>query len=265
MKYILPLLFLLLTISTPTEARRRHQEPTPSPLPPPVTTSSLQVGAFNSSVGTIQAGFVGWKDKPLCYAPKTTFLYWENTGVSLDAIISGSQDTVIRNFAAAVCPGTIVALFHEMNGNWDSWDGTVGTNTYLKVITAYRHIHDIMGTKVQYAWVVNNSDVPDRIGNRPSNYYPGDAYVDIIGVDGFDWGNLSFKDAVAPNYGVVKNYGKPVWITSTGTNSTSKQAQWITDAVTYAKTNNIGAIIYFSYADGINFTLTTAGKAALHI
>lgn len=230
------------------------------------TQTNLILGAFNASAGTMRAYFNGWTDIPSC-APsgQTTFIYWENYGYSLDSIINGSQDANINKFAGRLCPNTILAPLHEMNGNWDPWDGTVGNNTPAKIISAWKRIHDIIGNKAKWAWVVNNSDEPDRTGNRPSDYYPGDNYVDIIGVDGFNWGGLIFTQAINPNYNVVKDWGKPVWITSFGTGQTN-QGAWITDAIKQAKANGIGALIYFSYpADGINFTLNANGLAAFQL
>lgn len=256
----------LVTVLIPTLALARHRRiPTPTPVPPPVATSTLQLGAYNANVGTIGVTFIGWKDTPSCFAGKTTFIYWESYGYSLDSIISGAQDATIRAFASKVCAGAIVAPFHEMNGNWDPWDGTVGSNTPAKVIQAWKRVHDIVGNKVQWAWVINNSDVPDRIGNRPANYWPGSAYVDIVGVDGFSWSGETFMQSIAPNFSVVKSYGKPVWVTSTGAANNSKQAAWVMDAIGQAKASSIGAILYFSYADGVNFTLNAAALGAFHL
>lgn len=239
--------------------------PTPVPAPQPAQTAGLALGAYNARVGTVQAYFDGWTDSPSCApAGQTTFIYWENYGYSLDSIINGTQDNNIRSFASAICPGTTLALFHEMDGNWDSWDGTVGSNTPTKVIQAYQHIHDIIGSKVKYAWVVNDSDVPDRAGNRPANYWPGSAYVDIIGVDGFDWdGHTTFMQAIAPNYDVVKSYGKPVWITSVGT--VSNRASWITDALAQAKANGVAGLIYYDSNDGGSFQLGSSALSAFHL
>jgi beta-mannanase len=60
----------------------------------------------------------------------------------------------------------------------------------------YRHIHDIFATEgvtnVEWAWVVNHeSRIPDEEWNHVDNYYPGDEYVDIISVDGYNWGDDS--------------------------------------------------------------------------
>jgi beta-mannanase len=119
---------------------------------------------------------------------------------------------------------------------------------------------------VKYAWVVNNASIPNVSSNQPMTYCPGDAYVDIVGVDGFDWGGQSFMQAIEPAFDQVKGIKKPLWITSFGTSS-KNQVAWITDAVAQAKKDGISGLIYFSYPDqgGTNFTLTAQGLAAFHL
>lgn len=264
------LTLLIPSLALAASFRHRHQPPPPPPPPPPpvtTPTTGMQIGAFNLTVGTIQAYFDGWTDNASCApAGQTTFIYWENYGYSLDSITNGSQDSNIRRFAAQLCPNTILSLFHEADGNWDPWDGTYGSNTPAKVVAAYQHVHDLVGSKARYAWVMNDSDVPDVSGNRPSNFWPGAAYVDIIGVDGFNWGGLSFLQAMAPNLDILRamgtTYGKPVWVTSFGTPAGSGQAAWVTDAIAQAKAKGISALIYFNYNDGGTWTLNSAGLAA---
>jgi mannan endo-1,4-beta-mannosidase len=223
--------------------------------------STIQLGAFNADIGTIKVTFVGWKKSPPCFSGKTTFIYWENPTISYDSIISGSQDPVLRKFALEVCPNTIVALFHEMNLNESPWFGSAA-----KEVLAWRHIHDIIGNKVKYAWVVNDTSIPNVKGNQPMDYYPGDDYIDIVGVDGFNWGSSSFSQVIEPAFSQVKGINKPHWITSFGTDS-ANQAAWITDAIAQAKEKGISGLIYFSYSDqgGKDFTLTAEGKAAFHL
>lgn len=249
---------LLLVVAVPVYARVGHRHsynPVPIPIPVPAQ-NGLQLGAFNAKVGTVAVSFLGWQDQPSCVQGKTNFLYWENYGVSLDSIINGSQDQLIRGLKP--CPDTILALFHEMNGNWDPWDGTVGSNTPTKVVQAYQHVHNLLGNIVRYAWVINNSDVPNVAGNRPMDYYPGDAYVDIIGIDGFSWsGGSSFEQAISPNFQEIRKLGlvKPMWVTSFGTANNSSQGAWLNEALNYARNNNIQGLLYFSYKDGTDFTL----------
>ncbi len=205
----------------------------------------MQFGAFGGSLGTIDVQFMAWND-PVPTSNKTLFLYWENYGVSLDSIISGSQDAVISKFASQVPAGTIVSVLHEMNGNWDSWDGTVGSNSPQKVIQAYKRIHDVLGNKVKFAWVVNNISVPNIAGNQITDYYPGDAYVDIVGVDGFTYSGETFSQMFPVSLmNTLKSYNKPVWITSIGTSF--NKPSWITDMVAKLPATGVSGLLYFDY------------------
>jgi Glycosyl hydrolase family 26 len=260
---ITPILLLLSVL--PAFARTRHHfRPTPSPTPVPVTVptpvtttpppspipapqpTSLHLGAFNANLGTIQVTFLAWSDPAPSCSPKTEFIYWENTGISLDSIINGSQDAVITNFGNKLCPGTILSLFHEMNGNWDTWDGTVGNNSPAKVIQAYQHVHDLIGSKVQWAWVTNNVSVPDTANNQLENYYPGANYVDIVGTDAFTYSGETFSQAVPTSLlNRLKAFGKPVWITSLGTDI--NQTAWIQNMMAQLPSTGIQGLIYFDY------------------
>ena len=236
---------------------------TPVVVPPattPAPTSSMQWGAFlpsgtlssfESMVGksaNMQATFVGWNTSfPTSMASslksggKTIVIFWENTGTSLDSIIAGSSDSYISSFAAAAKASgasVILAPFHEMNGDWDTWDGTVGSNTPAKVVAAWKHMHDLFSgvTNVKFAWDVNNVSEPDTAANAISVYYPGSSYVDYVAVDGFNFGTDTW-DQVFPSslMNQLSSYGKPVYILSTASVPGSGKAQWITDMGAHIK------------------------------
>lgn len=222
--------------------------PPPVPVPPPVIPSptGLVLGAYNATVGTVHVDFYGWLDiaqgRTFTCNAQSQFIYWENQGVSLDSIINGSQDAVIKQFGNALCPNTILSLFHEMNGNWDSWDANVDNNTPLKVIQAYQHIHNIIGTKVKYAWVLNNTSEPSDVYTDFAQYYPGTNDVDIVGVDGFDFGGQSVSQVFpAGLFTQLSKYGKPVWITSAG--AVDNQSQFVSGLGKLP----VQGIIYFDY------------------
>ena len=234
--------------------------PPTTPVSTPAQASSMQWGvflpsgtlsSFESMVGksaNMQATFVGWNTSfPTSMASslksggKTIVIFWENTGTSLDSIIAGSSDSYISSFAtAAKASGAsvILAPFHEMNGDWDDWDGTVGSNTPAKVVAAWKHMHDLFSgvTNVKFAWDVNNVSEPDTAANAISVYYPGSSYVDYVAVDGFNFGTDTW-DQVFPSslMNQLSSYGKPVYILSTASVPGSSKAQWITDMGTHIK------------------------------
>lgn len=79
---------------------------------------------------------------------------------------------------------TIVRLGWEMNGNWFEWSGSDPAG----FISCYQHIAtDIRATD---RWVVmdwtQNAHGSQTCNGQAINCYPGDAYVDVIGIDNYD-------------------------------------------------------------------------------
>jgi mannan endo-1,4-beta-mannosidase len=230
------------------------------PVVPTTPASSLKWGvflpdsslsSFEQTVGQqadMQATFVGWNTNfptsdanSLKASGKTLVIFWENTGTSLDQIIAGNSDAYLSSFAAqakASGASVILAPLHEMNGNWDTWDGTVGSNTPAKVISTWKHIHDAFAgvSNVKFAWDVNNVSVPNTSANSINSYYPGDAYVDYVAVDGFNFDSDSW-DQVFPSslMNQLSFYNKPVYILSTASVPGSQKAQWIKDMGAHIK------------------------------
>ena len=119
----------------------------------------------------------------------------------LDGIIAGQFDDIFHARAqGAKALGTDIFLRfgHEMNGNWYPWSGAMngGANGGpQKYIAAYRHVHDLFvqdgATNVVWIWCPLVADVPAEAWNHWTNYYPGDAYVDWVGLDAYNWGTSS--------------------------------------------------------------------------
>jgi beta-mannanase len=131
--------------------------------------------------------------------------YWESgfqEDYSLSKIINGNFDDfltdwaeVVKNFGEPV----FVTFGVEMNGNWFPWSGifqgagntgefgdSLEADGPEKFKLAFRHIIDIFNEQnVQNAiWYfhVTNKSFPDETWNEIINYYPGDNYIDWIGV-----------------------------------------------------------------------------------
>jgi beta-mannanase len=238
------------------------------------------LSALEQTVGkqaNMQAVFVGWNQSfptslanSLKASGKTLVIFWEQYGVTVDSINSGSSDTYIRNFAAAAkASGASVILspLHEMNGNWDPWGGTVGNNTPAKIISEWRRIHGLFAgvSNVKFAWDVNNISVPNTTANSIGAYYPGDAYVDYVAVDGFNFGSQTW-DQVFPSslMNQLSSYGKPIYILSTGSVPGSQKAQWIKDmGVGIKKYPKIAGWVWFNQDGGDGNWLINSDSASL--
>jgi beta-mannanase len=175
-------------------------------------------------------------------------------------IIAHAQ--AIKNFGHPV----FLRFGHEMNGNWELWNGTVGNNTPAEFVAAWRHVHDIFvaqgATNVAWVWSPNISDSPATAANHWTNYYPGDAYVDWVGIDGYNWGTTATGSSWQTfakifgngTSGVYADYAatKPIMIAETGSAytgapATTSKAQWITDMATSIQNlfPSIEAVVYF--------------------
>lgn len=89
---------------------------------------------------------------------------------------------------------TVIRLGWEMNGNWYAWSATIGREASF--ISAWRHVVTAIraggATSVQFDWCVNKGNQSNTNGWAA---YPGDDYVDILGVDFYDYWDPSFTDA----------------------------------------------------------------------
>ena len=221
---------------------------------PPMREFETQVGISPN----IEAIFLGWPQSfpttvgSVCSSGKTLLIFWENFGHSLDDIIAGKYDSYLVSFAkdaaAYRCP-IILSIFHEMNGNWDDWDGTVGQNNPGKIIASWRHVHDsFSAANVKWAWVINSNSVPDTPENAADSYYPGSAYVDYVGVDGFNFGSpwLSFGEIFDAPVAMLQKYKKPIYISSFASAAGAKKAVWIKEAMEHMKTYpNLAGFVWF--------------------
>ncbi|MDQ6961396.1 MAG: glycosyl hydrolase [Mariprofundaceae bacterium] len=135
----------------------------------------------------------------------------------------------------------MIRFGHEMNGAWYRWGckNNHNQNTAQDFILAFQYVvkffrqHDLK--QVRWVWSPNVSYRDDF-----SVYYPGDQYVDIIGMSGFNFGpNTSyrpdltwqtFSEIYDTTYHVLKNYPKPLMITGIAcAESGGNKATWLKD------------------------------------
>jgi hypothetical protein len=115
--------------------------------------------------------------------------------IHLQDILDGDWDRYIagraREFAQVRRP-ILVRWGHEFNGNWYPWGIANNNQDPMLYVRAYRHVHDLVeasgATNVQWVWAYNNGSAPDEPWNDPARAYPGDDYVDWVGIDGYNWG-----------------------------------------------------------------------------
>ncbi len=80
----------------------------------------------------------------------------------------------------------VFRLFHEMNGDW-MWWGTKATGGSASYIKMYKLAINYIKSKTNYALFAWAPNYPFTGGANPGiNYYPGDTYVDVVGLDMYD-------------------------------------------------------------------------------
>lgn len=182
----------------------------------------------------------------------TLMISWH--GVAWSKVNGGGSDKLIaaaaRNLAAQGKP-LLLRWAWEMNGDWFAWGGAGNGKDPGKYVSAWRRIHRIFAEEgadnVAWVWSPNWNSSPNESWNALQRYYPGDDYVDWVGVSGYDF----YKESPATLFNPVVNaYGssKPIIITETAGidfGGTSK-ADWIDDLCGYVRrTPGIGALVWF--------------------
>jgi Glycosyl hydrolase family 26 len=127
----------------------------------------------------------------------------------------------------------------EMNGSWFPW-GTTRRNpsSPADYVAAWRHVHDIFtragATNVTWVWCPNVD--PRRKFLRYARLYPGDAYVDWTGLDGYNQtGGQSFKWLFGRSYDQLLRIApdKPIMIAETSSVEGGRlpKPAWVRDAL----------------------------------
>jgi beta-mannanase len=159
---------------------------------------------------------------------------------------------------------TYLRLAHEMNGDWYPWGAAVGANSPAHYLLMWQRVRGIFWGKgldartVQWIWAVNHDDVG---AFRAEDYYPGDAYVDWIGIDGYNWGTSQtwsswrtpaevFGAMAARLRGIST---RPLALTETastsaapGGPSVAAKSQWITQFFAYVPTIDARMVVWFN-------------------
>ncbi len=193
--------------------------------------------------------------------PMVTLEPYTSDGVaSLSDIVAGKYDSYFRKEADAVrgLGMTVMIRFaHEMNLLSSDWGPGKAGNSGSTYAEAWRHIVTVFrqedAANVEWVWAPNVD-----YGGRPFNqFFPGDEWVDYIGLDGYNWGTsgsesfASFSKIFASSYTTITQLSsKPLIVTETAASEAGgSKAAWIEE--TFLETipqemPRISAVIWFS-------------------
>lgn len=197
---------------------------------------------------------------------------------SLPRIIGGAYDDYLRSYArdiVALGLPLAIRLDHEMNGSWYPWGerswggGFQNGNHKGDYVAMWRHVHDIFeqeGANAYVLWIW----APNIVNRLPSyarssswymkSLYPGDAYVDWVGLSGY------FRPPYASDQTPTFSYtfdrslaqlrevapGKPILLAEVGASEVGDQKpEWVTsffDAFADPAYDDIVGFAWFHHA-----------------
>ncbi len=197
-------------------------------------------------------------------AGSVPFITWEpfdstNTDVSImSEILNGSYDDIIDNWAEALVNykyPIIIRFAHEMNGNWYPWsnDATLYKNVFRYVVNRF---------KAKGANNVNWCFAPNWENSSNRNfidYYPGDEYVDSLGISGYNFGTTQPSWSIWREFSSIYTnmtieltnlYNKPIIIDVGSVEEGGNKANWLTNMFNNLRNTifrNIKAFVWFNY------------------
>jgi mannan endo-1,4-beta-mannosidase len=201
---------------------------------------------------------------------------------SLASIIAGKHDPYIDLFASSIgrLQGPVtIRLMHEMNGNWYPWATRLNGNRPGEFVRAWQHVHDRFAalgvTNVVWMWAPN-AIYPGAAPLAP--LYPGDAYVDAVGVSNYNWGDFrrqgvttqwaTFGELFDESISELRALSpRPVWIAEVGSSDNGgSKADWLAATLQeVAQRPEITGLVWFDHVDegvGVDWRIELDPRAA---
>lgn len=209
-----------------------------------------------------------------------------STPGGMEAIRAGTHDDYIRmRFSELKALGFPVMLrfAHEMNGDWYTWnpwhkENGVYTNApetrteMWRWREAWRRVWRLChnpatgqpagqpagagATNIAFVWCPGTGSAPSTPNNDKWQFYPGDAYVDWVGLDGYAGGSTEtwagnwdtcMTDMHTPRSSMSYAADKPIIICETSSNPACRVA-YLQDAgmaITSAQYPNLRGLLWF--------------------
>lgn len=169
----------------------------------------------------------------------------EQPDFNLRNILNGEWDDYIDSWIEGIGEfgkPVYIRWGHEMNGDWYPWGVGVNGNTEEDYVAAWRYLHDRFDAagvdNVRWVWS------PSATGlSAIEPTYPGDEYVDWVGMSGFNWGTSpqpwgvagwqTFTEIFQPVYEeLLELTDKPIIITEVASSEDGgDKAAWIVESL----------------------------------
>lgn len=189
----------------------------------------------------------------------------DNSSVIYD-ILNGKYDDFFNLYAKEIREFNHPILFrlnNEMNGDWCIYSSYYASKDTELFKAVWRYVYKIFKDNgvdnVIWVWNPHDGSFPDFKWNHYLNYYPGDEYVDVIGLTGYNTGTYypgekwrEFNDIYIPLYNeYMELFKKPFMVTEFGSNSVGgDKIKWINEMFdTMDKLENIKVAIWWNGID----------------
>lgn len=193
-----------------------------------------------------------------------------NAASPLLGVLSGKYDAILRDMAQKLRDFGHPVLFrlnNEMNSDWTSWSGVVNLSDPELYGAAWRYVYDLFDREgahnLIWVWNPNDRDFPPAGWNSFLAYWPGNGYVHMLGVTGYNTGTYykettqedwrTFReiyDAIREEY--LPHFADFPWMITEFASSSvgGDKAQWIRDMFRdLPRYPEIKAAVWFDYAD----------------
>ncbi len=215
--------------------------------------------------------------------------------IPANEILGGVYDPFLRRWAQGARDWgkpLVIRFAHEMNlvdYHWGTSRENYGPATPQLYRRLWRHVVTIFrqegATQVLWAFCPNHQPDPGpdahdhRHWNTFEAWFPGKAWVDLIGVDGYNWGPtrtssqhgwnsvwMSFADLFAHPVAELRRLapGIPLVVWETGCAPTGgDRAAWLAEALAAAPRLGIEGILWFQIDKELAWALTASETAAI--
>ena len=190
------------------------------------------------------------------------------TGTSVAAIAAGRYDSYLSAYAEAVRAyhhPVILSFGHEMNGYWYSWGYTHTSPQYF--VAAWRHIVTLFRTlgaqNVTWLWTINTIHKTNK-GSFSGPWWPGNSYVNWVGIDGYFTNSSSvFASVFGPTIVYVRSLTHdPILIAETSATPAASQPAKIADLFAGVHLYSLLGFVWFDSVDKVDWRLSSPAAIA---
>src|SRR5665648_536855 len=189
----------------------------------------------------------------------------KGTGNMVYDVLSGKYDMFLRDYALTIKNfghPVIFRLGNEMNGDWCPYAGYNTSRDPMVFKEFYRYIYSIFEeagvNNTIWVWNPNAESFPNFKWNDTLMYYPGDEYVDVVGLTAYNTGTYyaskgekwqEFDELYSNLYNeYYRNFGQPLMICEFASASHGgDKTQWVSSMFENIKYySNIKVAIWLS-------------------